>query len=486
MSHQREFNMRKSWNLITLVVSSILSAFIGVFLYVTFFNPIESIYTEQEQQAQLAVENELILSERANAIFRSSAPTDFIKAASSSRESVVFIESLIPANGSTYLTKRFTKSTGSGVIISNDGYIVTNNHVIENAEKVQITLNNNKEYVAKIVGFDEQTDLALLKIESTHLSYVVFGNSDSLMIGEWVLAVGNPFRLQSTVTAGIVSAKARNINVLERQGIESFIQTDAAVNPGNSGGALINTNGELVGINTAILSSSGGYEGFSFAIPSKLVKKVVRDIKEYGAVQRGWMGITIYNIDSKMADDLGASEVKGVVIEALTRGGAAKAAGLERGDVLLSINGIETNTTPRFMEIIGQYRPGDQLKIKYFRTGEEHFAMVTLRNQLNTTDFVAVRKDQILTNIGVELREMDSKEIARNTEKGVYVVSVYKNSKAGEANIEPGYIITSINNEKVSTVNKLIEIIEEYRGSIVFNGYYENYPGEFPYTFNLN
>jgi len=478
--------MRRIPNILTVMICSLLSAFVGVFLFAKFFNPTTTIYVEQQQKAQLAAEQAFTLSERANAIFRSSAPTDFIEAAASSRESVVFIESLTPANGSTYHTKRYTSNTGSGVIISNDGYIVTNNHVIENAEKIQITLNNNKEYLAKVIGFDEQTDLALLKIESTQLSYVVFGNSDSLMIGEWVLAVGNPFRLQSTVTAGIVSAKARSINVLERQGIESFIQTDAAVNPGNSGGALINTNGELVGINTAILSSSGAYEGFSFAIPSRLVKKVVRDIKEYGAVQRGWMGVTIYNVDSKIADELGMNEVKGVMIDALTGGGAAKAAGLQTGDVLLSINDISTNTTPRFTEIIGQYRPGDDVIVKYFRDGREEFTTVTLRNQLNTTDYVAVRKDQILRDIGFELREMDSQEINRNEIKGVYVVSVYKNSKAGAANIEPGYIITSINDQEVRTVNELLSIVESYKGPIVFNGYYENYPGVFPYTFNLN
>lgn len=478
--------MKKNFNIVLVLISSLLGAFLGVLLYTTFLFPAQTIYVEQEQKAQLAAESELILSERANSIFRSTAPTDFITAATLSRESVVFIESQVPANGSTYHVKRFTKSTGSGVIISNDGYIVTNNHVIQNAEKIHVTLNNNKEYTAKVIGFDEQTDLALLKIEGSQLDYIVFGNSDSLLIGEWVLAVGNPFRLQSTVTAGIVSAKARNINVLEKQGIESFIQTDAAVNPGNSGGALINTNGELVGINTAILSSSGGYEGFSFAIPSRLVKKVVRDIKEYGVVQRGWMGVTIFNLDSQMADQIGASEVKGVFIDALTRDGAAKAAGLQKGDVLLSINDIPTNTTPRFTEIIGQFRPGDELKVKYFRNGAEAFTNVTLRNQLNTTDFVAVRKDKILTNIGFELREMDSNEIGRNSQKGVYVVSVYKNSKAGYANIEPGYIITSINEKEVKTVNEFIEIIESYRGSIVFNGYYENYPGEFPYTFELN
>ncbi|MDF1697129.1 MAG: trypsin-like peptidase domain-containing protein [Saprospiraceae bacterium] len=478
--------MKNSIQSVKLIGSSILGAMIGVFIYTTLVNPTELIYIKQSEKAQLAAEREFVLSERANAVFKSSAPTDFINAASSSVESVVFIESFVPANGSTYQVKRSVKSTGSGVIISNDGYIVTNNHVIENAEKIQVTLNNNKEYKAKVIGFDEQTDLALLKIESTQLDYVVFGNSDSLLIGEWVLAVGNPFRLQSTVTAGIVSAKARNINVLQKQGIESFIQTDAAVNPGNSGGALINTNGELVGINTAILSSTGGYEGFSFAIPSKLVKKVVRDIKEYGVVQRGWMGVTIYNVDAPLAEELGLADVKGVMIDALTRGGAAKAGGLQKGDVLLSINDIQTNTTPRFTEIIGQFRPGDILKVKFFRNGKEQFTNVQLRNQLNTTDYVAVRKDKLLIDIGFELREMDSAEISRNDEKGVYVVSVYKNSKAGSANIEPGYIITSINDQEVRTVNELIKIMENYIGPVVFNGYYENYPGEFPYTFNLN
>ena len=478
--------MKKSSKIFSMVFSSLIGAVLGIFLYSTVLFPTQAIIVEQEQKAQLAAERDIILSERANAVFRSSAPTNFIKAANLSRESVVFIESLVPANGSTYHVKRFTKSTGTGVVISNDGYIVTNNHVIQNVEKIQVTLNNNKEYTAKVIGFDEQTDLALLKIEGSQLDYIVFGNSDSLLIGEWVLAVGNPFRLQSTVTAGIVSAKARNINVLERQGIESFIQTDAAVNPGNSGGALINTNGELVGINTAILSSSGGYEGFSFAIPSRLVKKVVRDIKEYGVVQRGWMGVTIFNLDSQMADQIGADEVKGVFIDAVTRDGAAKAAGLKKGDVLLSINDIPTNTTPRFTEIIGQFRPGDEVKVEYFRDGKQEYTNVTLRNQLNTTDFVAVRKDQILTKIGLELREMDSNEIARNSQKGVFVVSVYKNSKAGEANIEPGYIITSINDKEVRTVNELIQIVESYKGPIVFNGYYENYPGEFPYTFDLN
>jgi Do/DeqQ family serine protease len=478
--------MKNNSIILLTLVSSILGAFIGVSAYVFYFSPTTEIYVEQRAKARLAAESEFILSERAEKIFRSSAPTDFIDAAETSRAAVVFIESSIPVPGSTYHTKKVSKSTGSGVIISNDGYIVTNHHVIKGGETIQVTLNDNREYKAKVLGFDDQTDLALLKIESEQLPFVVFGNSDSLQIGEWVLAVGNPFRLQSTVTAGIVSAKARSINILEKQGIESFIQTDAAVNPGNSGGAMINTNGELVGINTAILSSSGGYEGFSFAIPSLLVKKVVRDIKEFGAVQRGWMGVTIYDINSDMADELKLPEVKGVMVDALTQNGAAKSGGLKVGDVILSIDNIPTNTTPQFMEIIGQQRPGDEIKIAYWRDGENKNTSVILRNQLNTTDFIAVRKDKVLTNIGFELREMDSNEIAKTGNKGVYVVSVFRNSKAGEANIEPGYIITSINKNKVATVNEIIETMTNYSGSVVFNGYYENYPGEFPYTFSVD
>ena len=479
-------HMKNNSTLILTLISSFLGALIGVSAYVFFFNPTTEIYVEQQTKARLAAESEFILSERAEKVFRSAAPTDFIDAAKMSRSAVVFIESSVPIPGSNYHTRKISKSTGSGVIISNDGYIVTNYHVIKGADKIQVTLNDNREYKADILGFDDQTDLALLKIESSQLPFVVFGNSDSLQIGEWVLAVGNPFRLQSTVTAGIVSAKARSINILERQGIESFIQTDAAVNPGNSGGALINTNGELIGINTAILSSSGGYEGFSFAIPSKLVKKVVRDIKEYGAVQRGWLGVTIYDVNSDMADQLNLPDVKGVMLDALTRDGAAKSGGLAVGDVILSVDNVPTNTTPQFMEIIGQQRPGDEINIRFWRNGREENRSITLRNQLNTTDFVAVRKDKTLTDIGFELREMDSNEIQKTGNKGVYVVSVFHNSKAGEANIEPGYIITSINREKVTTVNEVLKLVTDYSGSIVFNGYYENYPGEFPYTFSIN
>ena len=267
-----------------VVLLSFFSAFGGMYVFYNYFNPVKKIYVEQENRAIQTAERELLFSDRFNSSMRSAAPTDFVKAANESREAVVFIRSLKSIRDENY-NNTFGAATGSGVIISKDGYIVTNNHVISKGSDIEVMLNDNKEYQAEIIGHDESTDLALLKIKADKdLPFLVFGNSDSLSIGEWVMAVGNPFRLQSTVTAGIVSAKARNINILENYGVESFIQTDAAVNPGNSGGALVNTRGELVGINAAIMTQSGNYEGFSFAIPANLARKVVKDLMEFGVV----------------------------------------------------------------------------------------------------------------------------------------------------------------------------------------------------------
>jgi Do/DeqQ family serine protease len=357
--------------------------------------------------------------------------------------------------------------------------------VVQDAEKIEVMLNDNREFDAKLIGTDPNTDLALLRIEDHGLPFLSFGDSDSLDIGEWVLAIGNPFRLQSTVTAGIVSAKGRNINILEQQGIESFIQTDAAVNPGNSGGALVNTRGELVGINTAIMTYTGRYEGFSFAIPANLAQKIIYDIKEYGAVQRGWLGVTITNIDSKRANDLGLDQVGGVYLERLNRGEAAFDAGLKSGDVIISVNGVKTLTTPQFMEQIGRYRPGDLVEMEYIRKKEKFLAKVTLRNQINSTDLVAVRKDKILRTLGFELRDLDQDEKDRLETKGIYVVSVYRGSKIERTNMDPGYIITKVNEKPISSVQDLVDFLNDYDGMVVLEGFYENYPGEFPYAFSM-
>lgn len=464
-----------------IILSSIISV-ISLFLY---HHTVKSkqVYRQVYEEAKQVSQNDFLMSDRFNNLFRSSSETNFIKAAADSKHGVVFIEGDEQVTNDTYHTRSLSKSTGSGVIISNDGYIVTNNHVIENTSKLSVTLNDRREYAAKIVGFDEQTDLALLKIEATNLPYLVFGNSDSLQVGEWVLAVGNPFRLRSSVTAGIVSAKARNINILQQKGIEAFIQTDAAVNPGNSGGALIDTRGSLVGINTAILSQGGGYEGFSFAIPSNLVRKIVRDLKEFGTVQRGWMGVTINNVDAALASKLKLPSIKGVYIDATTKSGAARAAGLKSNDVITTVNNVPTNSVPEFMEQIGKYSPGDNLAVEYIRNGKKANTTVILRNQLNTTDYVAVRKDKLITDLGFELRDLDSMEKTKYGQAGIYVVSVIKNSIIDNSNLEPGYIITSYNGNICEGVQPFVEWLSNHKGTVVLEGIYENFPGHFPYTF---
>ncbi len=461
------------------------SAMLGVAIYAGFINPIHRVYLEESKKAVLAAEHQLLFSGKMNRLFRSSAPTDFIEAAKSSQQAVVFIRSLIQVDNGVLGGESSSSETGSGVIVSPDGYIVTNHHVVKDADEVEVMLNDNREFKAQVVGNDPNTDLALIKIEAENLKFLVFGNSDSLQVGEWVMAVGNPFRLQSTVTAGIVSAKGRNINILENQGIESFIQTDAAVNPGNSGGALVNTSGELVGINTAIMTLSGNYEGFSFAVPANLAKKVVNDIKQYGFVQRGWLGVEIENIDDMRARKLQIPEVAGVYIAVVTRNGAAYDAGLKSGDVITRLNGKTIASLPQFMENIGIYRPGDKVSIDYIRDGKKGITTATLRNQLNSTDLVAVRKDKALVDLGFELRDLDSYEKSRNKSHGVKVVTVYRNSKVDEARIEPGYIITKANNKVIRTVNDVLEILKSSDDELLLDGFYENYPGEFPYKINL-
>ncbi len=469
-----------------LIALSIVSAFLGVLIYASFINPVQKIYLEESKRAMHAAEHELLFSNKLGRMFRSSTPTDFIEAAKNSRQAVVFIRSMRKMNDQNLLADSYDAETGSGVIISSDGFIVTNNHVVNGGDVVEVMLNDNREYKAKIVGTDTNTDLALIKIEATELDYLVFGNSDSLQVGEWVMAIGNPFKLQSTVTAGIVSAKGRNINILENQGIESFIQTDAAVNAGNSGGALVNTKGELVGINTAIMTTTGNYEGFSFAVPCNLAKKVVNDIRQYGFVQRGWLGVELENIDDTRAKKLNIPEVAGVYVSLVTRGGAAFDAGLQSGDVITTLNNKKILSIPQFMELIGTYKPGDRVIVDFIRNGKKNNAVAILRNQLNSTDLVAVRKDKVLTDLGFELRDQDSYEKSKNKTYGVVVISVYRKTKIDLAKIEPGFIITKANGKKVETVNELLLILAQQPKKLQLIGFYENYPGEFPYEIEMD
>lgn len=267
---------------------------------------------------------------------------------------------------------------GSGVVISPDGYIVTNNHVVENARKVVVTFNDKHKREATIIGTDPTTDIALIKVDAENLEFLTFGDSDKVRVGEWVLAVGNPFKLTSTVTAGIVSAKARNINILGEGTIESFIQTDAAVNPGNSGGALVNINGDLIGINAAIASRTGGYQGYSFAIPSNIAKKVVEDFLIYGSLQRAYLGISMIEITEEFGDYKGLDYLSGVYVADVFQGGAAQKAGIKKDDIILSVNGLTVDTRAQLMGALGQYRPGDVVDVKIKRGDKEKIIKVTL------------------------------------------------------------------------------------------------------------
>ena len=262
-------------------------------------------------------------------------------------------------------------SGGSGVIISKDGFIITNNHVIDSGNKIEVTLSNKRSYKAVVIGKDPTTDLALLKIEERNLPTLRYADSDNIEVGQWVLAVGNPFNLTSTVTAGIVSAKGRNINILQGlYAIESFIQTDAVVNPGNSGGALVNLQGELVGINSAIMSESGGYEGYSFAIPANLVKKIIRDLKDYGEVKRALLGIRILDVNEEVASDMNLPEVAGILVRRVDEGSSAQKAGIEMNDVIIAINGQKTKTVPELQEQVARFRPGDAISVDIIRNGK--------------------------------------------------------------------------------------------------------------------
>ncbi|MBP5560737.1 MAG: trypsin-like peptidase domain-containing protein, partial [Muribaculaceae bacterium] len=278
------------------------------------------------------------------------------------------------------------KGSGSGVIISGDGYIVTNNHVVDGAEKLEVTLNDNRKFTARVVGTDAKTDIALLKVSATGLQPLVFGNSDAVKVGEWVLAVGNPFGLNSTVTAGIVSAKARGLNKGD-VGIESFIQHDAAVNPGNSGGALVNTRGELIGINTMIYSQTGNYAGYSFAVPSAVVEKIVTDIKQYGTVQRAVLGIQFVEIDADLAkDEKITATTEGVLVKKVNERSAASEAGLKEGDVIVKLNGHDIKNGAQMLEQMSKLRPGDKASVGYYRDNKYRTTTVTLKNDQGTTN----------------------------------------------------------------------------------------------------
>ncbi|MFN8165223.1 MAG: Do family serine endopeptidase [Bacteroidia bacterium] len=365
------------------------------------------------------------------------------------------------------------QASGSGVIITDDGYIVTNNHVVENADKVEVTLNDNKTYPAKVIGTDPSTDLALLKIAEHNLPFVMYGNSDNLKVGEWVLAVGNPFNLTSTVTAGIVSAKARNIGILPDQyKIESFIQTDAAVNPGNSGGALVNTQGQLVGINSAIASNTGSFTGYSFAIPSNLVRKVIDDLVEFGSVQRGFIGVSIRDIDSKLMDEKGIKESQGVYVAGITPGGAADDAGLREGDVITRVGSVSVNSTPQLQEQVGRFRPGDKVSVGVIRDGKSQDFTLTLRNKDGDTKIV--KNDEPLSILGGTFENASQDDRQKLGIRGGVRISKLTNGKLRSAGIREGFIITSIDKKQIQNTDDLESALKTKQGGVLIEGIYPN------------
>lgn len=374
------------------------------------------------------------------------------------------------------------QGAGSGVIVSEDGYIATNNHVVEGASEIEVMLNDNRTYAAELIGTDPDTDLALIKIKENQLPYVEFGDSENIQIGEWVLAIGNPFEFRSTVTAGIVSAKARNINILARSGsntrIEAFIQTDAAVNPGNSGGALVNLKGQLVGINTAIASPTGAFAGYSFAVPATLVKKVIWDLKDFGAVQRPLLGIQIRDVNAELAEAEDLDVLKGVYVAKVNAGTSAADAGLKEKDVIIAIDGKKVANVAQLQEQVALNRPGDQIEVTYIRGGKTETVSATLKNQFMTTEVVTASSASEKSAFEISGARMepvsDRVKSDLKIDEGVQVKNL-GNGKFKEAGIEEGFIITKIDRKPIKTVGDLTASLDEARGEgVLIEGIYPN------------
>lgn len=405
---------------------------------------------------------------------------DFVEASAQSSPAVVFIKnSSTVYNQMSWFDYYFygggngsqqQVSSGSGVILSKNGYIVTNNHVIDRAEKIEV-LHNKRSYEAKLIGTDPSTDLALLKIEAENLPAVKIGSSKDLKVGEWVLAVGNPFNLTSTVTSGIVSAKSRHVGVVNsRFPIESFIQTDAAINPGNSGGALVNTKGELVGINTAILSQTGSYAGYGFAVPVDIVNKIVNDLKEFGYVQKAFSGMEV--MERTSFDD--KTDVSGVNISYVQNNGAAAGKGLKKGDILLQVDNSKINSLADFDEQMSYYRPGDKIKIVYRRENELKEAELILTNSEGTTELTK-RELFESTTLGAQLEMVPKVEREKmNIKSGIRLNKVKGNGLVARLGLQDGFIITAVNNYAPKSAQELEEILSKIKGNVNLEGISEN------------
>ncbi len=451
---KNEDNMKK---FSTLLLVSLLSGTVTLGAYKVLFDG--NGYFSQEKNSGITT----VANSYGKKVGLSAEVLDFTEAAEKTIHSVVHVKNVSRRTVSNPILEYFygykggqtqeQVGTGSGVIISEDGYIVTNNHVIKGASEIEITLNNKKSYPAKLIGTDSKMDIALLKIDAKEkLPYTVFANSDSVKIGEWVLAVGNPYNLTSTVTAGIVSAKARD---LDTSGIQSFIQTDAAVNPGNSGGALVNTRGELIGINTMISSMTGSYVGYSFAVPSNIARKIIEDLMEFGNVQRGILGVEGGELNGIASKELGVAQTEGFYINKVTKNSGAQKSGLAKGDIIVKLDEQKIATFADLSGFINTKRPNDSVKVTYIRNGKENVVSVVLtKNEFFTTDFK-----------GIELENIEAADKKRfKIDYGVKIKSITSESLKQYADELKGNIILSIDNVKatdVETVSKLLSKKEE-------------------------
>ena len=451
--------------------------------------PENSTRTIQESHGELFKQNPVVDTHFASSVVRSDYP-DLTYAAENAVKAVVNIKATMTVSSPAYRdpfleffgypqggTKREAQAGGSGVIISSDGYIVTNNHVINNATTLSVKLHDGRTFEAKVIGSDPATDVALIKIDAEDLPTLPFGSSDDLRLGEWVLAIGYPMDLQSTITAGIVSAKARHLGAIDnKSGIESFIQTDAAVNPGNSGGALVNTRGELVGINTIIKTSTGSYVGYSFAVPESIVRKVVMDLRESGVVQRAVLGISFRAIDQQFVDEAGEytgiDKIGGIYVASVAEDGAASKAGIRKGDVITKVGGVEVNDSAIFLEQIGKRRPGDKVDIELRRGDKSIKTNVTLQNRSGETTLLAKDSVDVAEVLGAKL-----KNVAQDTcmeleiNGGVQVVEIHSGGLLERCRVKEGYIITHINDRPVRSLEDLDRMTQKIKS---IDGIYPN------------
>jgi serine protease Do len=444
------------------------------------------------------------------------APGDFVYAAEATTPTVVHIKSTMTRQSSRSQQQipdifrdffgddfggggrgpQSSEASGSGVIISADGYIVTNNHVVEGAQELEVTLHNKNKFRAKVIGTDPSTDIAVIKVEAKDLPAVTLGNSDAVKVGEWVVAVGNPFNLESTVTAGIVSAKGRGLGIIGQSSrnrvtpasasagdspLESFIQTDAVVNPGNSGGALVNLKGELIGINTAIASPTGSFAGYAFAVPSSIVKKVSSDLIKFGNVQRGYLGIALDDLDSKKAEEYGVKVNDGVYVREFTENSAAKAGGVTKGDVIVKVDGMDIHSVPELQQAIGLHKPGDKVLLTVNRDGKEKELNITLRNRTGGSEIL--KRDEtaaIMSALGAQFGNLTDQEKQRlsryKINGGVKVLSI-EGGKFARSQVEEGFIITKVNGKSVNSVKDFQAAIAGKEESMVtFEGLYPDAP----------